>query len=293
LDSWSEGGSTGNINENINKKVWGYNGRFFTTAPYAAASYDFDLGQDWTLTPSAGTRYYLSSEFDNEWAPCAALTLERDGLSFFVSHARGVHYPGIYMRGTSPSTWRTINAEIMDATEAGTHLEFGELAALHASLFHTKVQDRMDSTTAGYINTGKLRANGAEVSLHLYPSQDLTVFTGGTYTDPQDHPVSRMPDLTASAGISYRVTNHLRWDIDTEYTASQYAYSMRTVNPSLQKLDDHLVFNTRLALDMRSFSSLGGEVYVAVENFTNQHHEYFPGYPMPGVMWYTGMKLNF
>jgi hypothetical protein len=75
--------------------------------------------------------------------------------------------------------------------------------------------------------------------------------------------------------------------------ASQYAYSMRTANPALQKLDDHLVFNTRVALDMRSFSSLHGEVYVAAENFTNQHHEYFPGYPMPGVMWYTGMKLKF
>ncbi len=293
LDSWSEGGATKNINENIGKSVWGYNGRFFTTAPYAAARYDFYLGHDWTLTPSAGTRYYLSNEFDNEWAPCAALTLERDGLSFFVSHARGVHYPGIYMRGTSPGTWRLLDAEIMDTTETGTHLEFGELAALHASLFHTKVQNRMDSTMSGYINTGKVRANGAEISLHLYPSKDLTVFAGGTYTDPQDHPVSRMPELTSSAGLSYRVSKYLRWDIDTEYVASQYAYSMRTVNPVLEKLDDHLVFNTRVALDMRSFSSLDGEVYVAAENFTNQHHEYFPGYPMPGVMWYTGMKLKF
>lgn len=293
LDSWSEGGSTKNINERLNRAVWGYNGRFFITAPYAAARYDFDLGQEWTLTPSAGARYYLSDEFDNERAPCAAMTLERDGLSFFVSHARGVHYPGIYMRGTSPRTWRALDAEVMDTTEAGTHLEFGERAALHAALFHTKVEDRMDSTATGYINTGKMRANGAEASLHIYPSKDLTVFAGGAYTDPQDHPVSRMPELTSSAGLSYQLAKHVRWDIDGEYVASQCAYSMRTVNPELEKLDDYLVFNTRLALDTRAFSRLGGEVYVAVENFTNQHHEYFPGYPMPGVMWYTGMKLKF
>jgi len=293
LDSWSEGGSTANINENINRKVWGYNGRFFTTAPYAAARYEFDIGKEWTLTPSAGSRYYISDEFDNEWAPCAALTLERESLNFFVSHARGVHYPGIYMRGTSPNTWRTLEAEVMDTTEAGTQISFGETAALHAALFHTKVRDRMDSTTTGYINTGKMRANGAEVSLHVYPTDDLTVFAGGTYTDPQTHPVSRMPEVTTSAGLSYQIAKYVRWDIDGNYVASQYAYSMRNVNPNLEKLDAHLLFNTRVSLDTRAFCSLNGELYVAVENFTNQHHEYFPGYPMPGVMWYTGMKLKF
>ena len=37
LDTWSEGGETQNIRESTGKCVWGYNGRFFTTAPYAGA----------------------------------------------------------------------------------------------------------------------------------------------------------------------------------------------------------------------------------------------------------------
>jgi len=196
-DTWSEGGETGNIRESSGTRVWGYNGRFFTTAPYVGTRYDFDVGHGWTLTPSVGTRYYASNEFGDEIAPCAALTLARDGLDFFVSHSRGVHYPGIYMRGISPATWRSLEAETMDTTEAGVHMELGEHAAFQASVFHTEVENRMDATSSGdYLNIGGMRAEGAEFSLHLYPRKDLAFFAGGTYTVPETHPVSRLPEVT-------------------------------------------------------------------------------------------------
>ena len=293
LDAWTEGGETWNVLDATGKRVWGYDGRFYTTAPYIGARYDFDLGHDWTLTPSVGARDYVSNDFDDELAPCGALTLARDGLKFFVSESRGVHYPGIYMRGISPSTWRSLEAETMDTTEAGVHLEMGNYAAIHSSAFHSEVENRMDVTSAGYLNTGDMKADGAEAALHLYPRKDLTFFVGGTYTDPETHPVSRMPEVSFSAGSSYQISRYVRWDLDAEYVTTQYGYSVRTVNPVLEKLDDYHVVNTRLSLDLQSFSKLKGEVYVAAENFTNQHYEYFPGYPMPGIMWYTGMKLKF
>jgi len=293
LDAWSEGGETWNVRASDNQRVWGYDGRFYTTAPYLGARYDFEVGQDWTLTPSLGARYYWNSEFDDELAPCAALSLDTDGLGFFVSHARGVHYPGVYVRGVSPATWRSLNAETLDTSEAGVRVDVGELAAIRASVFHMEVNNRMDATSSGYLNTGEMRANGAETSVHLYPHKDVTLFLGGTYMRPDTRPVSRMPEVTFSAGASYQVMQHVRWDVDTQYVASQYGYSMREVNPRLQKIDDFVVFNTRVSLDLRAFSKLGGELYVAVENITDQRYEYFPGYPMPGIMWYTGIKLTF
>ena len=293
LDAWSEGGETWNVRESDKRRVWGYDGRFFTAAPYLGAWYDFDVGSDWTLTPSVGARYYLNSEFDDELAPCAALTLGTDDLSFFVSHARGVHYPGVYVRGVSPATWRSLDAETLDTTEAGVRVDVGEVAAIHTSVFHMDINNRMDATSAGYFNTGEVRANGAEASVHLYPRSDLTLFAGGTYLRPDTRPASRMPEVTFSAGASYQVAQYVRWDLDSQYVAPQYGYSMRTVNPALQKIDDFVVFNTRVSLDLRAFSKLGGELYVAMENFTDQRYEYFPGYPMPGIVWYTGMKLTF
>jgi len=293
LDSWSEGGDTRNILESNNRRVWGYNGRFFTTAPYLGARYDFELNDEWKLTPSIGTRYYISSDFDNENAPCAALTLAHsEVLKIFISHARGVHYPGIYARGTSPATWQTLKAETMDTTEIGTQINIGE-HTIHTALYRTSVEDRMDSTVNGLVNSGDMTAYGSELALHLYPDDDLSFFLGGNYSDPVDHPVSRLPELTLSAGASYRLMQYLRWNIDTQYVSSQYAYSMRSVEPDLEKLDDYLIINTKIALDIKAFSQQEGEIYIAIENLTGAHYEFFPDYPMPGIMWYTGIKLRF
>ncbi len=293
LDVWSEGGETRNIPEATGVRVWGYSGRFATLAPYAGLRYAQPLGEEWTVTPSLGARYYHSSEFDDAWAPCAALTAERGGLQLFVSHARGVHYPGIYVRGTSPRTWRGLDAETLDTTEAGVRLEVGSLAALHASLYRAAVRNRMETTAAGLLNTGDATSDGGELTARLYPTKSLTLFAGAAYAHPRTRPVSRMPDLTFSAGASVRLTRHLRWDADCEYVATQYAYSMRTPEPVLQKLDDFFVLNTRLALDLQTVSSLHGELSLALENLGDTTYAYFPGYPMPGLLAYAGVKVRF
>ena len=135
FDNSSEGGDTRNVVDSTGARVWGYNGRFFTTAPYLGARYDYGINEEWTLTPSAGSRYYINSEFDDELAPCAALTLENTELvKFFLSHARGVHYPGIYARGVSPATWKTLDAETMDTTELGSQVKLGE-HMVHAGIY--------------------------------------------------------------------------------------------------------------------------------------------------------------
>ncbi len=295
VDSWSEGGRTGNFPDATRLRVWGFRKRFFYTAPYLGAHYDFALDDVWTLTPAAGSRYYLSNEFDNEWAPNAALTLAREGLKFYTSYARGIHYPGIYMYGTSPNTWKSLTAETMDTYELGTQVDIGHEWSVQAALLRQEVEERMEGTTRGYLNSGSMDANGAELSAHWYPLRELSFYMGGAYMRPEEHPASRLPAWTFSAGSSWRIFEYLRLDLDAQYVDSQHAYSVRA-NPdpaTLEKLENFLVFNSRLALDTRAFCKLEGELYLAAENFTNQHYEYFPGYEMPGVLWYTGMKLKF
>ena len=51
--------------------------------------------------------------------------------------------------------------------------------------------------------------------------------------------------------------------------------------------------NARFAVDLEAFSPLDGEIYIAAENAFNRKYEYFPGYEMPGVMFYTGTKIRF
>jgi iron complex outermembrane receptor protein len=88
----------------------------------------------------------------------------------------------------------------------------------------------------------------------------------------------------------------VRLDLDAEYVDDQYAYNGRSGMPSaqdLEKVDQYLVANAKVALDLAAFSSLHGEFYIAAENITDEDYEFLSGYPMPGTTYTTGLKLKF
>ena len=299
LDITDEGGHTANNRLSDNKRVFGYAGRFVTVAPHLGARYDFALNEDWTLTPSVGARYYFHDLYDDEWAPSAAVTLDyQEQVEFFVNGSRGVHYPGIYTRAVANDFARgTLDAEVMDYVSGGTKFKIDEQTDVLLSLFHSEVSDRIDKTATSYINSGNLRATGVELSAHWRPTDDLGFFGGGTWTNPETHPVSRLPRWTFTAGGTWKICDWLKWTLDGQYIGSMNSYSVRAEadKADLRKLDDAFVFNTRLAVPLENLLPLvkGGEWYVSVENFTNQHYEYYPGYPMAGAMIWTGVKLKF
>ncbi len=298
MDVESAGGHTANTRFSDNKRVFGYKGRFVTVAPYVGARYDFHLDDDWTLTPSLGARYYFHDMYDDEWAPNAAIQLDyREQVEFFVNGSRGVHYPGIYTRAVANDFAKgTLNAEVMDYVSGGTKFKIDEQWDVLVSLFHTEVSDRIDKTATGYINSGNLRATGIELSSHWRPRDDLAFFGGGMWTNPETHPVSRLPRWTFTAGGTWEICEWLKWTLDGQYIGSMNAYSVRAEadKANLQELDDAFVFNTRVAVPLKSFLPVrGGEFYVSVENFTNQHYEYYPGYPMAGTMVWMGVKIQF
>ncbi len=304
IDVMDEGGSTRNRRKADGVAVFRAHGRMTTTAPYVGARYDLGLGDDWTLTPSVGTRYQFHTVYDDEWAPHAALKLDwRETAELFVTGMRGVHYPGVYTRAMANDYAKsTLDAEIMDYVAAGTRLKFDESADIVACIYHTDVKDRIDKTAYGYINSGSLRATGIEMSAHYRPIDDVALFGGGTFASPETSHASRLPRWTFTLGGTWRVCKYLSWTLDGQYVGSMNAYSVRgdsdKINPStgerdLRRIDGALVFNTRLAVPLASFTSLDGELFASVENLTGQRYEYYPGYPMGGAMWYVGCRLKF
>ncbi|MGN0845777.1 MAG: TonB-dependent receptor, partial [Kiritimatiellia bacterium] len=229
VDVEDAGGHTANNRLSDNRRVFGYAGRFVTVAPYVGAWYDFHLGEDWTLTPAAGARYYFHDLYDDEWAPSAAVTLDyREQVSFFVNGSRGVHYPGIYTRAVANDfAKRTLGAEVMDYVSGGTKFKIDEQTDVLLSLFHSEVSDRIDKTATSYINSGNLRATGVELSAHWRPTDDLGFFGGGTWTNPETHPVSRLPRWTFTAGGTWKICDWLKWTLDGQYIGSMNSYSVR------------------------------------------------------------------
>ena len=297
LDVVDEGGHTENERFDTGAQVFGFKARFVSVAPYLGARYEIPLTEEWTLTPSLGSRYYFHEVYDDEWGPCAALTLAREeDLQFFVNGSRGVHYPGIYTRAVADDFAKgTLDAETMNSASGGVKVKADDQLDLLATVFHTDVDNRIDKTATGYVNSGALRATGLETSAHLYPTEDLSFFLGGTFTNPETSDPSRLPRWTFSAGGSWKICDWLRWDLDGQYIGSMNSHTVRVASErdDLRRLDDAFIFNTRLAVPLKSFSRFDGDIYLSLENLTNQHYEYYPGYEMPGVMVYTGVKFKF
>ena len=297
FDLADEYGETETRNVENGKVPFETNGRLDTISPYLGARYDFRLNGDWTLTPSIGSRYYIHTKYDNEWSPDAALTLDwQEKVQLFVNGSRGVHYPGVYTRAVSSDYARdTLTAETMDYVSGGTKIALDETADLLVTVFHTDAQNRIDKTTKGYLNAGGMRATGVELSGHWRPTDDLAFFAGLTYTNPETSPVSRLPEWMATAGGTWKICDYLKWTLDGQFIDEMYAYSVRSSEEAaeLRELDAGFLLNTRLAVPLDSFTPFEGELYLSLENLTNSHYAYYPGYPMDGIMWYLGCKFKF
>ncbi len=297
LDLTHERGETETRNRVNGRIPFSADGALTTVAPYLGLRYDFRLTDDWTLTPSAGTRYYFHSQYDGEWGPDAALTLDwREKVQFFATGSRGVHYPGVYTRALATDYARgTLGAETMNYLSGGAKVAVDDSFDILATLFHTDVQNRIDRTSRGYVNAGGMRATGVELSAHWSPTDELSFFGGLTYTNPETSPVSRLPRWTATFGGTWRICDYLKWTLDGQFIDRMYAYSVRSSSEAanLTELKEGLIFNTRLAVPLESFSPFGGELFASLENLTNGDYEYYPGYPMGGIMWYVGCRLKF
>lgn len=297
FDLADEYGETETRNVENGKVPFETNGRLDTISPYLGARYDFRLNDDWTLTPSIGSRYYIHTKYDNEWSPDAALTLDwQEKVQLFVNGSRGVHYPGVYTRAVSADyAAGTLTAETMDYVSGGTKVALDETADVLVTVFHTDAQNRIDKTTKGYLNAGGMRATGVELSGHWRPTDDLAFFAGLTYTNPETSPVSRLPEWMATAGGTWKICDYLKWTLDGQFIDEMYAYSVRSSEEAaeLRELDAGFLLNTRLAVPLDSFTPFEGELYLSLENLTNSHYAYYPGYPMDGIMWYLGCKFKF
>ena len=297
VDAASEGGSTRNTRLKDGERVFSARGRMESAAPYLGARYELDFCDDWRLTPAAGARAHFHSVYDDEAAPHASLKLGwRESVELFVTGSRAVHYPGVYTRAMASDYAReTLRAEVLDYASVGVKAKAGDEVDALFAVFHQDAKDRIDKTASGYINSGSCRATGAELSVHWRPMEELAVFGGGTWTNPETTPVSRMPRWTFVLGASWKVCEYLVWSLDGQYIGAMDAYSVRAEadRAGLRHVDGAFIFNTRLSVPLRSFTPLDGEIFAAIENLADSKVEYYPGYPTGGIMWYIGCRVKF
>ena len=264
--------------------------RQVTTSPYLGARYDWHLDEDYTLTPAVGTRYHFNTKFDDEWAPSAALDFGTEAYGVYASWSRGIHYPGLIFLQNGADC----DAERMDSFNAGFRARWEELASFRLTAFHNRITDRIDNTAVGYRNAGEAEVTGLEAMARVTPTETLGLYAGSSLNVPRQKHLSRLPRWTMTLGASWKLFEYVHLDVDAEYVAKMYSYTSRDAAvKDLAEVDAFWTLNARLALDTRICLPIDGEWYLAAENLCNRKYEYFPGYEMPGVMFYAGMKIRF
>jgi len=147
-----------------------------------------------------------------------------------------------------------------------------------------------------YDNVEEYVTKGVEASLSVNPTNDLSLYFGGTFmkTDPSDLPYA--PESTYSAGVNWRFLEVFTLSLDAQYVNDMYVNSQaRLANAeNSQKVDNYALLNSKLSYEFDlSDSGVTGNVFAAGENLTDTDYEYRPGYPMPGINGMAGVNLTF
>jgi len=274
---------------------------FSLSMPYIAISHMLGEAEGWHLTPSAGARGYLHNQFDSEFAPFAGLVAGYGPTEVFGSASRGIVYPGLDAVILWPaSDWEDLEAEETTHLEAGLRHRFGNMAAIDLTYFHDDGKNRytftMPPNPPVWVNTEEFEISGLETTLTVTPLPTLSLFAGLTVQEvsPDDMPYA--PETSVSAGFNWRFLENFTLSADCEYVSDMYALrqNRKTDLENTLEVDEHFLVNTRLGYDFL-LESMGakGEVYILVQNITDEEYEYRPDYPMPGVNGMLGMKLTF
>lgn len=273
-------------------------------SPYVAVAQLIGDKSGWWMEPSAGLRYYHHNLFGDAVAPQAGLTFGHDPVEAHLSYSRGVVYPGlnviVFSQDVLPAlgdSWQDLEPETVDHFEGGLSWQVSELATLGLTLFYDEGQDRYVFSFPGpaWTNIESFRQRGGELTATLRPREDLSLFAGVTYLDPDPADLPYSPEWTLTGGANWRFHPAFELNVDVEWIDSMHVLSQaRRVGATNDvTVGSHLVVNAKLTYHITVHEDVKGKLFIALENALDEDYEYQPGYPMPGFSVMTGVEVSF
>jgi iron complex outermembrane receptor protein len=273
---------------------------FRNTAPYALVSHTF--GGAVTITPSIGVRYNDSRFFGSQWGTQAGVSIGLSRHSFYANYAHGFNLPGVYAavqysgwgRGDQ---WQDLEAETIDHYELGWLGSLGPRLRVTASLFRDEVDNAIRFVPPPpppplFANIGAYTVNGVEVSLQAEPSERLSLFLGGTYSDADPETVPNLPQGTAVGGVTWNGRSGWRCSLDLQWIDDRFVLNPRFA-PGQAPVDSYFLANAKISLPWRLFGlGFDGSVFVFGENLGDEEYQHRLGYPMPGRMIQLGVQFG-
>lgn len=275
-------------------------------SPYTGLNHLFGARDAVYFLPSAGVRYLSHDQFEDEWAPQAGFTLGVKDTAFHAQYARGVNYPGIYVKVQDQifmpgdNQWKNLKAETVNHYELGVSHTFNPRAKADVTYFYDSGRNRIVVAQPPpfppvFKNVERFSTRGLEATVSLAPTRDLALFGGMTYLEATPGDLPYCPNWTASAGANYRFHEGLQLSVDALYVTEQFVTSQSRTKGALNVtlVDPYFLLNAKLTYDVPlSLWGLSCQAFLAGENLTNADYEQKAGYPMPGINGMVGLVFR-
>ncbi len=289
----------GSFNEERPTTTTGIDDTFFiNSSPYIAVSQTF--GNTVRVTPSAGIRYNMNSDFGDEAGWEAGIVGRWRETELHARYARGFNYPGLYAlymykTWNQGDRWRTLQVEKVDHYEIGLSHAFTTKLRGDVTFFWDYGKDRLifQSPPPHFENLANYHTDGVEVTLKWSPFHNLELFCGGTYLDRSSDDVSYAPHYTVTGGVTWRFLDRFLLSADAQYVSSYFVSNPRYPTASPDEVGNNFLLNTRLSCRLTPRESqVQTTVFISGENLTNRQYEYLKGYPAPGVTVMSGFNVS-
>jgi iron complex outermembrane receptor protein len=275
-------------------------------SPYVAVSHTANLGQGWTITPSAGVRGYSHNILGDSSAPHMGVVLQSaEHFALRVNVSKGVNYPGLDAAVLSQlipplgASWKTLGAEKMDHKELGLSWYPRLGTSVDLSVFSDHVTDRYvfafppAVSAPAFINLGTYDVRGSEISVQHQIGAGWRLFAGLTSLSSSKADLPYAPSSSVSLGVNWQ-GGPWRVSADAQNQSNMNVLGQARADgaPNPTKVDGFTVANVRAVYQMPALGKRG-EVFVAIENLLDQQYEFRSGYPMPGRSMQVGLHASF
>ncbi|OGV68600.1 MAG: hypothetical protein A2283_12585 [Lentisphaerae bacterium RIFOXYA12_FULL_48_11] len=268
-----------------------------TTAIYLQD--EISLSESLIVTP--GLRCDVQSEYGTEVSPkVSGLYRFTDKTSLRASVGRGFRAPTIddlYWRDDYSAGNPDLKPEKSIGYDVGIQHEFGSKNLFQVTLFRSEVENLItwaDTQGNGIweaCNIDKACLQGVETEVNLQCTKQVSIKLSYTFLDARDtgeeyhnQYLRYKPKHKGGCRLQYQGERGLKVNLGAEYTDSAYSDRANT-----SEVDGFVLVDTSVSQTVGK----GTEIFVSGKNLLDQEYEVIKGYPMPGTIVMSGVKVIF
>ncbi|WP_138934180.1 TonB-dependent receptor plug domain-containing protein [Roseovarius arcticus] len=238
---------------------------------------------------SAALRYDDDSSFGGKTTGrLAAVWRPVQDLAFRAVVGTGYRAPSLYER-FGPFGLATLQPEESRSYELGVEKTFGTLGFAKATIFYNEIDDLIQFAGSSYNQvSGTTKSKGLELSGEYALTTAISAFGAYTFTD-----------ATTDGARLVRTPKHdlvvgLQGDFGDRWSAYVDVRRVADVKPSSfapagNKVGDYTLVGAGVSYDV----SPNAEIYLRVENLTDEDYETAGGFNQPGRAAYLGLRASF